>query len=216
MTLDKLRIVLSTGNSDKLREVKEVLTAPWLEIVPLGSFPNAPVPEEGTTSLEENALLKARIARDFTGLTSIGDDTGLEVDILGGKPGVSSSRYAGEDASYEDNVRKLLAVLQSIPKQDRAARFTCVIALAFSDGGERLFRGRCGGHITLEPSGRNGFGYDPIFVPEGRRSTFAQLSPTLKNRLGHRGRALRSLKRFLRKTHAASGRGGARGLIHKT
>ncbi len=203
MTGEKLRIVLSSGNRDKLREVREVLAAPWLELVPLVSFPNPPMPEEGTTSLEENALLKARMARDFTGLTSIGDDTGLEVDILGGKPGVSSSRYAGENASYEDNVEKLLNVLQSIPKQERTARFSCVIAIALSDGREKLFRGRCRGHITFKPSGRNGFGYDPVFVPEGRKSTFAQLSPTLKNRLSHRGRALRSLKRFLRKTYAS-------------
>lgn len=215
MTREKLRIVLSSGNPDKLREVTEVLAASWLEIVALGDFPNFPVPAEGTTSLEGNALLKARAARDFTGLTSIGDDTGLEVDMLGGKPGVSSSRYAGEDASYEDNVRKLLTVLQSIPKHERTARFRCVIALAFSDGEERLFRGRCDGYITFEPRGANGFGYDPVFVPEGRRSTFAELSPALKNRLGHRGRALRSLKRFLRKMYVASDRGTAPDVVRK-
>jgi len=195
--------VLSSRNLDKLREIKDVLAVPWIEIVPLNDFPGAPMPQEGTSSLEENALLKAGAARDFTGLPSIGDDTGLEVDVLGGKPGVFSSRYAGETASYDDNVRKLLAVLQSIPMHERTARFRCVVALALPSGEEKLFRGRCDGRITFEPRGTNGFGYDPVFIPEGRKSTFAQLSPTLKNRLSHRGRALRSLKRFLRKSYLA-------------
>jgi XTP/dITP diphosphohydrolase len=201
MTRNRLRIVLSSRNPHKLREVTDILAAPWLEIVPLSDFPGAPVAQEGTESLERNARLKARIARDFTGLPSIGDDTGLEVDILGGEPGVTSSRYAGANATYDDNVRKLLTVLQSIPIGERAARFCCVVALALPDGVERSFNGRCYGRIALTPRGRSGFGYDPVFVPRGRKSTFAQLSPALKNRLSHRGRALRSLRRHLRTLH---------------
>ncbi len=201
MNEQKFRLVISTNNSDKLREINRVLTARWLELVQLSSLPGAPTPREGTYSLEENALIKARTARDFTGLPSMGDDTGLEVEILDGKPGVASSRYAGENASYEDNLRKLLVVLQSIPKQERAARFKCVLALALPGGREKLFRGYCWGHLDFEPRGQNGFGYDPVFVPRGKKSTLAQLSPELKNKLSHRGKALRSLKRYLKKLH---------------
>jgi XTP/dITP diphosphohydrolase len=200
----KLRIVLSSGNPDKLREIAEILSAKWLEIVPLSDFPGAPDPKEGKDSLKENALMKARLARDFTGLPSIGDDTGLEVDILDGKPGVLSSRYSGENATYSDNVKKLLEVLQSIPKEQRTARFRCAVALASPGGNEKIFKGQCQGHIAFEPRGQNGFGYDPIFVPEGKKSSFAQLSPVIKNRLSHRGRALRSLKRHLRKMYLES------------
>lgn len=201
MSDNRFRLVISSANSDKLREVTEVLSARWLELLPLGSFPGAPAPKEGSFSLEENALIKARTARDFTGLPSVGDDTGLEVDILDGKPGVFSSRYAGENATYADNVRKLLEVLQAIPKQERSARFKTVVALALPGGKERLFRGYCWGHLCFEPRGENGFGYDPVFVPHGKRSTLAQLSPELKNRISHRGKALRSLKRHLHKLH---------------
>ncbi|MFH0779213.1 MAG: RdgB/HAM1 family non-canonical purine NTP pyrophosphatase [Candidatus Eisenbacteria bacterium] len=197
----KLRLVFSSGNPDKFKEVSQILSAAWLEVVPLSNFPGAPIPQEGTDSVKENALIKARVARKFTGLPSIGDDTGLEVEMLDGKPGVFSSRYAGADASYEDNVKKLLEALQSFPKEQRTARFTCIVALALPDGREKLFRGYCRGHIALEPNGEGGFGYDPVFVPEGRKSTFAQLSPQMKNKMSHRGRAIRSLKRYLRKTH---------------
>ena len=204
MNEDRFRLVISTSNQDKLREVTEILSASWLELVPFSSFSGAPAPKEGSFSLEENALIKARTARDFTGLPSVGDDTGLEVDILDGKPGVFSSRYAGEKATYADNVSKLLDVLQSIPRQERAARFKCVVALALPGGKEKLFRGYCWGHLCFEPKGDNGFGYDPVFVPNGKKSTLAQLSPSLKNKLSHRGKALRSLKRHLRKMHEAS------------
>ena len=200
----KLRIVLSSGNRDKLREVTQILSSKWLDIVPLSAFPGAPDPKEGKDSLKENALLKARLARDFTGLPAIGDDTGLEVDILDGKPGVLSSRYAGENATYADNVKKLLEVLQSIPKEQRIARFRCVVALALPGGTEKVFRGQCQGCIAFGPSGVNGFGYDPVFIPEGKKSSFAQLSPAIKHRLSHRGRALRSLKRHLRKMYLES------------
>jgi XTP/dITP diphosphohydrolase len=204
MATKKLRIVLSSGNRDKLKEVTQILSARWLEIVPLSGFPGAPDPREGKDSLKDNALKKARLARDFTGLPSVGDDTGLEVDILEGRPGVLSSRYAGENATYADNVKKLLEILQSIPKEQRTARFRCVVALALPSGTEKIFRGQCPGHIAFEPRGQNGFGYDPIFVPEGKKSSFAQLSPVLKNRLSHRGRALSSLKRHLRKMYLQS------------
>ncbi len=201
MNQDRFRLVVSSSNRDKMREIREILSANWLELVQLSSLPGAPTPKEGNFSLEENALIKARIARDFTGLPSVGDDTGLEVDILDGKPGVFSSRYAGEDATYADNVNKLLEVLQAIPRQERTARFKSVVALALPGGKEKLFRGYCWGHVCLEAKGDNGFGYDPLFVPNGKKSTLGQLSPALKNKLSHRGKALRSLKRHLRKLH---------------
>ena len=204
MADSKLRVVLSSRNPDKLREVTQILAEKWLEILPLSDFPRAPEPKEGDVSLKENALVKARLARDFTGLPSIGDDTGLEVDILDGKPGVLSSRYAGENVTYEENVKKLLEVLQAIPKEQRAARFRCVVALALPGGVEKTFRGQCQGRIAFAPMGENGFGYDPIFVPTDKRSSFAQLSPLVKNRLSHRGRALGSLKRYLRKIYLES------------
>ena len=200
----RLRIVLSSRNPDKLREVSQILAAKWLEILPLSAFPGAPESREGNVSLKENALAKARLARDFTGLPSMGDDTGLEVDILDGKPGVLSSRYAGENVTYAENVKKLLDVLQTIPKEQRTARFKCFVALALPDGTEKTFKGQCPGRIAFAPKGMNGFGYDPIFVPADKKSSFAQLSPAVKNKLSHRGHALHSLKRHLRKMYLES------------
>jgi XTP/dITP diphosphohydrolase len=204
MNDSRFRLVISSGNRDKLREVAEVMSARWLELVPLSGFPGAPTPKEGSFSLEENALIKARTARDFTGLPSVGDDTGLEVDILDGKPGVFSSRYAGENATYSDNVRKLLEVLQTIPRPERAARFKCVVALALPGGRTPLPR-LCWGHLCFDRRARTGSVTTRCSCRTGRNHTGAA-EPTAQNRLQSQREALRSLKRHLRKLHEESRR----------
>ncbi len=183
--------VLATANPDKADEMRAVLT-------PAGHRAAGPardvadVDETGET-LEENALLKARALVEATGHAAIADDTGLFVDALDGRPGVRSARYAGEDASYDENVTKLLAELAEVP-EPRTARFVTVISVAYPDGSSTCVEGELDGVITTARAGDQGFGYDPVFAPrEAGGRTLAQLSPDEKNALSHRGRALRAL-----------------------
>ena len=183
--------VLATANAHKAEEMRAVLSPLGIE---LGDRPEevAEVEETGTT-LEENALLKARAIARVTGRAAIADDTGLFVDALDGSPGVRSARYAGEDASYDDNVTRLLEELADVPAP-RTARFTTVVAVAYPDGTTFCVEGALAGVISEARHGDQGFGYDPVFVPDdadGR--TLAQLSAREKNELSHRGRALRAL-----------------------
>lgn len=187
-----MKFVLATLNRDKAREMIALLARPGLEIVPLADWPGATSPEEHGETLLENARLKARAAMERTGLPAIADDTGLEVDALGGAPGVRAARYAGPQASYADNVAKLLAALTSVPDRGRTARFRTTCVACFPGGREIIADGVLDGRIGREPVGANGFGYDPIFVlPDGR--TLAQLTDDEKNRDSHRARALRTL-----------------------
>jgi len=182
------RLVVASKNPDKIVEIEDVLADSGLatEIVEGLDWPD--VDEAGST-LEENALLKARMVVDVTGLPVIADDTGLEVAALNGAPGVHTARFAGDGARYEDNVAKMLEVMEA--HSDRAARFRTVVALVFPDGAEVVAEGRLDGTITREARGSNGFGYDPVFEVEGR--TLAERSTTEKNRLSHRARAIRAL-----------------------
>jgi XTP/dITP diphosphohydrolase len=183
-----MKLFVSTQNPDKLRELAELI-GPDVELHhPAPGDP--PVVENGDT-LWENALLKARAGYERTGLPAIGDDTGLEVDGLGGEPGVYSSRYAGEDATYEDNLRKLLEELQGATGSARKARFRTALAYVDGERAER-FDGVLEGHILAERRGGGGFGYDPVFLPEGAERTLAEMDPEEKNRISHRGRALRA------------------------
>ena len=187
-----LRLVLATANPDKAAEIQAVLARSGVELLPRPEG-LADVEETGET-LEDNARLKARALVRATGLPAVADDTGLLVDALGGAPGVFSARYAGEGATYADNVAKLLAELAGVAPGARTARFETVALACWPDGREILARGAVEGVITIEPRGTAGFGYDPVFVPtEGDGRTFAQMAPEEKHALSHRGRAFRAL-----------------------
>ncbi len=183
-----MRLVIASKNADKLVEIEDVIVESGIEFDVVRGLDWPDVEETGTT-LEENALLKARAVCDATGLPALGDDTGLEVSALEGRPGVYTARYAGADASYEDNYTKLLAEL--LGADDRAARFRTVAALVFPDGAEVLASGQIDGTIAETPRGTLGFGYDPVFEVDGR--TFGEMSDGEKNRVSHRARALRGL-----------------------
>jgi XTP/dITP diphosphohydrolase len=187
-----VKFVLATFNRDKARELIALLARPGLEIVPIADWPGAMAPEETGGTLLENARIKARAALALTGLPAIADDTGLEVDALGGAPGVHAARYAGPGATYADNVAKLLDRLASVPERGRTARFRTTCVACFPGGREIVADGVLEGRIGAALSGANGFGYDPIFVlPDGR--TLAELSDAEKNRDSHRARALKAL-----------------------
>ena len=192
------RVVLASSNPGKLRELAALLAPLSLTLIPQGALGIAAVPESGATFLA-NALLKARHAAQCAQLPALADDSGLEVDALGGRPGVRSARFAGEGASDDDNLRQLLAELRDVPQPQRQARYRCVIVLVRSaaDEGPLIAHGSWEGHIGSAPRGRGGFGYDPVFVPLGERRSAAELDTSEKNSLSHRARALRALVAML-------------------
>ena len=198
------RVVVASLNRAKAREIAEILAAEGLglEVVALADFPDVALPPETGESFAANALLKARAAAQGTGLPAIADDSGLEVDALGGEPGVMSARYAGEGAGDADRYRKVLALLADVPDARRTARFRCAAAFVSPEGVELLAEGTCEGRLAREPTGAGGFGYDPIFVPEGYEITMAQLAPEQKHAISHRGRALRALVPLIRARRA--------------
>ena len=187
-------VVLASDNQGKIREINSLLRNTPLEVVGQGSLGVEPIEETGTTFIE-NALLKARNAARQTGLAAIADDSGLEVDALGGRPGVYSARFAGPQATDTKNVEKLLAALDGISPEKRSARFRCaMVYVTHADDADPLIcEGAWEGKIISEPKGDNGFGYDPIFWIEGEKATAAELAPERKNILSHRGQALRML-----------------------
>jgi len=192
-----MQLVCASANPDKVAEIRAILEESGIELLPRPDVPD--VVEDGET-LEANARLKARALSSATGLAAVADDTGLEVNSLGGAPGVRSARFAGEDASYVDNVMKLLDALSDLPEpEERSARFRTVALARFPDGLEVLADGAVEGSIALAPRGENGFGYDPVFVPsEGDGRTFAEMSADEKHVISHRGRAFRALAERLR------------------
>jgi len=186
------RFVLATANVHKAEEMRAVLGA--LDVELLARPPEVPEVAETEDTLEANAALKARALVAVTGLPAIADDTGLFVAALGGRPGVRSARYAGENASDEQNVQKLLGELVGVADLERQAQFRTVIVVAYPDGQSVTSLGILDGYIARNPRGIEGFGYDPVFVPEGREGrTLAELTPEEKNALSHRGKALRAL-----------------------
>lgn len=193
-----LQLVIASANPDKAAELGSLLGDELGELVELVDRPSEvpDVAETGTT-LEENARLKARALRDATGLAALADDTGLEVTALGGAPGVYAARYAGERATYADNVAKLLKELGD--RTERVACFRSVCLVAFPDGSELVAEGRVSGTIALAPRGAHGFGYDPVFVPDAAPDrTFAELSGEEKGALSHRAAAVRAIAAALR------------------
>ena len=192
------KLVLATNNRDKIREIRELLAGLKIEILTAADFPDFPEIEETGETLEENAVLKAEGIYRATGLPALADDSGLEVDFLGGAPGVLSSRYASPGCTYDDNTRKLLAALAGVSGKKRKARFRCVIAVCFGDGDTEMVEGTVDGYIAEKKSeSLNGFGYDPGFYYPPLGTTFADLSLNDKNQVSHRGRALRLTRTLL-------------------
>jgi len=197
MTSKPKRILVATRNLGKLREVRDFFSDLGLEVVGMAELPDARDVVEDGSSFLENARKKARaLAADF-GCVALADDSGLEVDALGGLPGVRSARYAGERATDEENNRKLLQALNSLGTQDRKARFRCVMVLAAPDGREWISQGTWEGEIAKAPRGSGGFGYDPVFLLPEEGRTVAELSLEEKNSRSHRAQALRGIRGVL-------------------
>ncbi len=192
------KLLLATNNKGKVREYKYLLKGLPFELVSAAELGiNTEVDEVGK-SLEENARLKATILARESRLLTLADDSGLEVDALGGEPGRLSARYAGEGASDKDRINYLLSRLKDVPGEKHSARFRCVIAIATPDGEVELCSGECRGVITLEPRGKEGFGYDPIFYLAELDKTMAELTLEGKNKISHRGQATRQAIQLLR------------------
>lgn len=192
-----MRLLIGTGNKGKLLEISEGLAGLQLELKGLGDFPFISQPEETGETFVDNAILKAKSYSAQTGLWTLADDSGLEVEVLKGLPGVISSRYAGSGASDTDNIRKLLNELGN--EENRKARFVCVMVVADEKGEIRFVgEGVCSGIIAYEPRGINGFGYDPIFIPDGFEETFGELPSSVKQKISHRAEALRKVNTFFR------------------
>jgi XTP/dITP diphosphohydrolase len=189
------QLVLATANQHKLLELKRILAVGHVD-VSLGSlaeFPGAPDVAETGVTFADNALLKAHAIADFTGLPTVADDSGLCVDALNGMPGVLSARWSGRHGDDEANLRLVLAQLTDVPDERRGAQFVCAAALVLPDGREHVIEREVRGHLIRAPRGRGGFGYDPIFVPESETITTAEMDPADKDRISHRGKALRGL-----------------------
>ena len=191
-------IVLASHNLNKAQEI-QMLLGNQFHVIPQQAFDIPPIEETGST-FEENALLKVKTVHDIIGLPVIGDDSGLEVVALNNQPGVYSSRFAGDNASDDDNIDKLLRKMHNIPTEKRTARFRCVVAFlgTSSDDQPVFFEGEWAGYIAKERTGKNGFGYDPVFVDLQSNLTAAELESDQKNKISHRGMAMQSLKSYLR------------------
>jgi XTP/dITP diphosphohydrolase len=193
----KRLLVIATRNQGKVHEIRQLLGEIPCELISLESFVHTTVPNETESTYEGNAILKARHYAKETGEFVLADDSGLEVTALGGRPGVLSARYAGDDASDEERRRKLLGELGNIPAQLRSARFVCAAVLANPEQLLYVSEGTCEGRIALKAQGPSGFGYDPIFIPNGFEETFGQLAEEIKNEISHRARALAKMRDFL-------------------
>ena len=197
-------ILIATKNRGKVAEIGDLVKDLPVTFLSLDDVPNAPEVKEDGATFEENALKKARVMAMATSTVTLADDSGLCVDALDGRPGVFSARYAGEHATDAEKCARILEEMRDVPAELRSAQFICVIALVAPDGEEKLFRGVCEGRITFEPSGDQGFGYDPIFFDEESGRTFAEMDREEKNRISHRGRALRKFAEYLRGLYSAA------------
>lgn len=188
---------MATRNSGKLREIRDILRGLGIHLKGLNHFQQVPEIKEDGKSFVENALKKARFYANYFSKAVLADDSGLEVDALKGAPGIYSARYAGVRASDRENREKLLKEMEGLPKRKRGAQFKCVIAMVFPDGREIITEGSCRGRIGLKEEGKRGFGYDPVFYLPSYGKTMAELTVEEKNRISHRGKALRKLRRIL-------------------
>jgi XTP/dITP diphosphohydrolase len=194
-----MKIVLATNNKHKIREIKNILVGLEADILTLEDFREFPQVEETGETLKDNAILKAQAVFRFSGLPSLADDSGLEVEALQGAPGVRSSRFAGEQCSFADNNRKLLELLRDVPWEGRRAKFVCVVALAGDPSRIVTVKGELQGFIALQGKGQGGFGYDPVFYVPELNKTLAQLTPEEKNKISHRARAFNRARELILK-----------------
>lgn len=192
-----LELVIATRNRKKLEEIQRILNGLDVVLYTIDDFPGCPEVGEDADTFEGNAVKKAKAVAEYTKKPAFADDSGLEVNALGGAPGVYSARYAGEGANDKKNLEKVLKELEDVEENRRGARFVCVIAIAFPDGQLKTFIGYAEGRIGREPKGYNGFGYDPVFCPIGHDRTFAEMSADEKDSLSHRGMALRKFREYV-------------------
>lgn len=193
-----MELVIATRNKRKEKEIKNLLKDLGLVIISLKDYPRLPeIKEEGKT-FRDNAVKKAELVATFTNKWTLADDSGLEVDVLEGQPGVYSARFAGKEQDDRANIRKLLRLMKDVPQEKRQARFRCVVAIS-KPGGEviKVFNGVCEGLISFKPRGRFGFGYDPVFIIPAYNKTFAELGAAIKDRISHRARALNQTSTFI-------------------
>ncbi|MCR5161449.1 MAG: XTP/dITP diphosphatase [Lachnospiraceae bacterium] len=188
------KIIFATGNKDKLKEIRMILSGTGIEIISMKEAGVTGDIEENGTTFEENALIKARAVCSMTGFPALADDSGLVIDALNGEPGIQSARYLGHDTSYDIKNNDLIRRLDGVPDEKRTARFVCAIACALPDGRSFTEEAAMEGRIGYEIRGENGFGYDPIFYLPEYGCTSAEISPEEKNRISHRGKALRAMK----------------------
>jgi len=193
---ERPRVVIATANRHKFREMADILSDLGIDFVMAADL-GVEFPEESPSDMEANAIAKAKAAAEQTGLVAVADDSGLEVDALGGEPGPMSSRFGGEGLSDLDRCKLLLERMRGVPEEARTARFRCVIAVATPEGEVRTFQGTIEGMIATEPRGSHGFGYDPVFFVPDYQKTMAELGPLVKNRISHRAKALQAAKRFI-------------------
>ena len=191
------QLVLGTKNKDKLRELRRLLSGSKVSVLCLSDFSGCGDVIENGRTFEANAKKKAGVYSRHTKCLTLADDSGLMVHALNGRPGVTSARFAGKDCRYQDNNQKLLRLLKKIPSSKRNAKFVCVMALYDKGRFINAVKGECRGRIAFSERGKKGFGYDPVFIPEGYSKTFAELSPAAKNRISHRGKALRAAKKAI-------------------
>lgn len=188
-----MRIVIATGNKDKVREINEILKGTDFDAVSMKEIGIDPEIIEDADTFEGNALIKAKTVHELTGDYVMADDSGLCIDALNGAPGIYSSRFCGEDSTYEEKFKKIFEMLKDVPEEERTAKFVCAIAVVRPDGSSFTVRGECYGVLHEKPMGEGGFGYDPIFyVPEFGMTT-AQMTKDQKNSISHRGKALRAM-----------------------
>lgn len=196
-----MQLLVATRNRDKLRELRALLEELKLEIISANDI-NVPEVVEDAPTVRENAIKKAVETAKAAKKLTLADDTGLEVDALNGEPGVRSARFAGENVSYPENNKKLLQMMQGVPAEKRTARFRCVVAIADENGLVDTVEGICNGVIVEDERGGGGFGYDPLFIPDGQTKTFGELTAEVKNRMSHRAKAMQKawavLSRYLR------------------
>lgn len=193
------KAIIASCNQGKIREIEQIVSLSQLELLTYKDFDQWPSVVEAGASYKDNAVVKAKALVKMFNLPALADDSGLEVDVLGGAPGLHSARYAGPQCSAEDNNRKLLKELSNCLGEERTARFRCVAVYLEPTGKMLATEGICEGHIAFKAAGSHGFGYDPLFVPFGYTQTMAELPPELKNKLSHRGKAFGEMKKLLEK-----------------
>lgn len=199
-------LLIATRNKKKKKELQEILADMDVQLLSLDDIPPVSEVEEDGLTFAENAIKKAVTVAQQSGLLTLADDSGLVVDALGGEPGIFSARYAGPEADDEKNNQKLLLALQNTADQDRTARFVCVIALASPDGSVQTVQGSCEGFIRKTLQGTGGFGYDPLFIPQGFDKSFAELSADVKNTISHRGQALKKSRPIIEQVLTMEGK----------